>query len=401
MRLLPAALALALAPSALALLHPRFDRPLSVWMADSVIARKQAYGLSTSGRPQVSYEHGTFQSALRALYEITKNETYLDWIQGGIDNVLLPDGNIGANYTMSTYVIDDIRLGPSMIKLYQRTGDKRYKVAADVLRTQLRQQPRNTEGGFFHFLRFPNQMWLDGLYMAEPFYALYAEEYEHGNATALFDLQLQFSLIWKHCRDKKTGLLRHGWYDNKAVNSPLVPAWADPVTGASPEVWIRAVGWYVVALVDLLTPPDAIPKWHPAQVTLRYQLNELVRALVKNADPATGAWWLVMTQVGREGNYIESSGSAMFVYAMLRAVSQGLVYDYDGSIVKTAKRAYEYLVDRFIIENPNGTLSYNGTVIVGHLDYGTFESYVSERINLNDVKGTAPFVLASMEYEKL
>lgn len=368
-------------------------------MADSVMARGQGHGLSPAGKPQASYEHGTFQSALRQLYEVTHNATYLDYIRTGIDNVVQPDGTIGANYTITKYVLDDIRLGPSMIKLYHQTGDVKYKIAADTFRKQLNEQPRNTEGGLFHMLKYANQMWLDGLYMAQPFLALYARDFEDNNSTALFDIEHQFNLIWQHCRDDKTGLLRHGYFD--LASSSAVPKWADPVSGASPEVWIRAVGWYVVALVDLLAPPDNVPVEHPVYATLLAQLRTLVTALVGTADSATGGWWLVMTQPGRAGNYIESSGSSMFIYSMLKAVSAGLIDDADGSIVQTARRAYEYLGDTFVIVNDDGTLNWNGTVIVGSLDNGDYNAYIERRINMNDVKGSAPFVLASIEYEKL
>lgn len=222
-------------------------------------------------------------------------------------------------------------------------------------------------------------MWLDGLYMGEPFYGLYADTFEAHNASALRDLQNQFALIWAHCRDAKTGLLRHGFFDLAASNRSAVPVWADPVTGASPEVWIRAVGWYVVALADLLAPPDGIPTTHPAYAALLAQYRALVPALVRNVDPTTGAWWLVMSQPGRAGNYIESSGSAMFVYAMLKAVSARLVPDPDGAIVKAAVRAYNYIVDTFVIPNEDGTLSWNGTVVVGSLDQdGSFDYYITQ-----------------------
>ncbi|KZW02459.1 glycosyl hydrolase [Exidia glandulosa HHB12029] len=382
--------------------HPRAERPFSTWMADSVIARGQGHGLSTSGTPQVSYEHGTFHSALRQLVNVTGNATYAQWIQSGIDNVLNSDGTVGATYNMSAFTLDDLRIGPSFIKLYQSTGNAKYKKASDEYRTQLNKHPRNTKGGFWHKLRYPDQMWLDGLYMGEPFYALYADTFESHNVTALTDLQNQFSLIWSHCRDTKTGLLRHGYFDLAAASRSPTPVWADPISGASPEVWIRAVGWYVVALADLLTPPDNFPTTHPAYAALLEQYRTLIPALAKNVDPATGAWWLVMSQPGRAGNYIESSGSAMFVYAMLKGVSSGLLKDPDGAIVKAASRAYEYLADTFVLKNADGTLNWNGTVIVGSLDQdGTFDYYIKQPINMNDLKGAAPFVLASIEYEKL
>jgi len=217
-----------------------------------------------------------------------------------------------------------------------------------------------------------------GIYMAEPFYTLLARDIEFGNITAYKDIELQFKLIYDNTFDPETKLLKHGYFDPNAPAEVARPVWADPTTGQCPHVWNRAVGWYMMALADLLIGPDAIPPWTSAYWTLLKQYQQLVPALVDNADPATGAWWLILTAVGQPGNYLESSGTAMFVYSMLRGIASGLIPDPKKTIRKAAIKAYEWLGNEMVIENVDGTLSWNGTVNVGSLgSNGTFEYYIS------------------------
>lgn len=257
--------------------------------------------------------------------------------------------------------------------------------------------------------------------MGEVFYAAYTALFEPMNQTAWDDITLQFSLM--HANTKQynattnqtnTGLLYHG-YDYSHVQD-----WASPDRGHSPEVWDRALGWYFMALVDVL-------QIAPAEQTnltsaLKSILADLAPNLVKAADEKTGVWWLVLTWPGREGNYLESSAGSMFIYALLRAVRLGFLDDVDGSYVKAAKKAFEYATTsgKWVETNNNGTMSYNETVVVGSLqpgnDYdvsssqrwirrhmltGFSQYYVSEPVDLNDLKGLAPFVLAAYEIEAL
>ncbi|KAH7103251.1 glycosyl hydrolase [Auriculariales sp. MPI-PUGE-AT-0066] len=386
------------------LVHRRATtKPLSTWMADSIMARNEGHGVNATGSPIVSYEHGEFQQALRALFARTGDLKYLAYIKEGIDAVVSPTGEITSHYNQSRYSLDDLRIGPSMIKLLESTGDSRYKIALQTYRVHLYNQPRNTEGGFWHRgSSYPYQMWLDGIYMAEPFYTLYARDLEHLNATAFADIENQFKLIYANTFDDATKLLKHGYFDLNAPSDLARPVWVDAVTGAAPHIWDRAVGWYVMALTDMLIGWDALPPWTSAYRTLLAQYRQLVPALAANADPESGAWWLVLTDgyQGREGNYIESSGSVMFCYAMLKAVRSGLVPDPEGIIRNAAIKAYDWIGDNMLIENADGTLSLNGTVNVGSLgSNGTFEYYISQFIRLDDLKGTAAFVLASLEYE--
>ncbi|QDS76062.1 hypothetical protein FKW77_005740 [Venturia effusa] len=366
----------------------------SVLMAEAIFSRGEGLGIK-SGKVDLNYEHGTFQRALWNLYTDTKNATYLAWIKQGIDKVTTVDGGVLGGYDLAAYELDSVRLGESMIHLWSVGKEEKYKKAAGTLAGQMKTQPRNPESAFWHKKIYPNQQWLDGLYMAHYTYALYASTFEPATADKVFtDIGKQFTAMWDHCHDTKTGLLRHGWDSSKKMS------WADPTTGASPEVWSRAVGWVIMSLTDLLTPPLVIPSSHPTYNILATQLRSLTSALVANADPKTGAWWLVMSQPGKAGNYIETSGTAMFIYGMLKAVRLGIVKDGDGKIVATAKKAYEYLVSTQLVPGPK--LGLKGTVSVGSLKgAGNYAYYVSVAQATNDLKGTAPFVMASLEYEKL
>lgn len=155
-----------------------------------------------------------------------------------------------------------------------------------------------------------------------------------------------------------TGLMYHG-YDY----SRIAP-WASADRGHSPEVWDRALGWYSMALVDIL---DIIPNSHPGHAKILSILQTIVPHIRDAADPKSGVWWLVITEPGRTKNYFESSGAAMFVYAMLKAVRLGHVQDRDGTISSAAKKAYDYMISNWVVPNSDGTMGWLNTVIVSVL----------------------------------
>ncbi|KAJ6611182.1 glycoside hydrolase family 105 protein [Mycena sp. CBHHK59/15] len=355
--------------------HAR-PKSYAVWAADSAIARGQGNGLDSSGNSIVSYEHGEFQWGLRLLYELTGNKTYFDYMQAGVDNIVFPNGTVHGSYTT----------GPTFLYLYDKTRLAKYKTASTIFRGQLNSHPRTAQGQFWHKLMYFNQGWLDGIYMGDP-----------DNATAWADITSQFQLMFDNTiqnstAPNNTGLMYHGYdYSHTAV-------WASTDRGHSPEVWDRAVGWYVMAVVDVLEmAPENSGHLKPALLRI---INSLVPKIRDAADPTTGAWWLVMTQPGRAKNYFESSGTAMFVYALLKAVRLGYVSDADGTIVAAAKKAYNYAVVNWVVPNSDGTMGWMNTVVVGVICC-TCQYYVSQTVDLNDLKGLAAFVLASLEYERL
>src|ERR1051326_4773412 len=223
----------------------------SVRVAASVMRRSPA-----AVYEKWDYTAGLMLLALQRVSESTHDPKYAAYIRASIDSLVRSDGTI-ATYASSEYNLDQINEGRALLTLYDQTHNARYARAADRLSAQLRSQPRTAEGGFWHKQIYPQQMWLDGLYMAEPFYAEYAATF-HEEAD-FEDIARQFLLMEQHARDAKTGLLYHGWDESRRQR------WADPRTGRSPNFWGRAVGWYALALVDAL---DYFPQDHPRRAEL-------------------------------------------------------------------------------------------------------------------------------------
>ncbi|KAJ3829507.1 glycoside hydrolase family 105 protein [Lentinula raphanica] len=374
--------------------------PYSSWAANSAIARGQGNGLA-NGVPLVAYDDGEFQWALRLLYERDGNKSYLNYIETGANNIVLENGTVHGSYNVTEYVLDPLRTGPTFLYLYNITGESKWKIAADTYRHQLNSHPRTAEGQFWHKLIYPNQGKPSILECRHIFHLRCQPLLQDGSTESIWE---KFSTlntlttsnqntIQNATAPNDTHLMYHGYdYSHVAV-------WASPDRGHSPEVWDRALGWYMMALVDVL---DIMPVSHPGHAVLLHILQTLTPYVRDAADRMSGVWWLVITQPGRTGNYFESSGSAMFVYALLKAVRLGRVQDNDGSIVAAARKAYGYMVQNWVIHDANGTMSWNNTVVVGSLNLaGDFDYYISQPIDINDLKGLAAFVLASIEYEKL
>ncbi|KAG8959530.1 hypothetical protein FRC03_007871 [Tulasnella sp. 419] len=357
-------------------------------MADSVIARGEGQGRDSSGKAFITYEHGVFQRSLEMLYNKTSNATYYNYIKTGLDRIVTSSGGLN-DYSLTYYTLDDIRLGEGIIFLHQKTGQSKYKTAADTFQKQLYQQPRTNAGAFWHRSTYKYQQWLDGIYMADNFYAHYNSFYNPTNTTAWNDILKQYTLAEVNLRNSTSGLLKHGYDESKTA------VWADDTTGACIEVWDRALGWYFMSLVDVL---DYFPASHSGRATLLTYTTRLAAAVKASADPASGIWWLVMSQPGRSGNRLESSASAMFVYSLLKAIRKGYIPKAD--YINVAKKAYDYLVANYVVKESDGTLGWLGTVQVGSLgSNGTFDYYISVPNFKNDLKGVSPFIFASVEYE--
>ncbi|KAF2761248.1 Six-hairpin glycosidase [Pseudovirgaria hyperparasitica] len=363
-------------------------KPYSQWMADSFIARGVA--------KEKSYTFPTLYRGFEMVYNATRNTKYSTFVQTQVDAVLTDNATsplIGWNFGRSH--LDDIKIGSSILDLYARTKQAKYKTAADFLRQRLNLHPRTASGGFWHKIpEYPNQMWLDGLFMQSDFYARYTSFFDSSNVTAWNDIVHQFELIEEHTRDPESGLLFHGYDESK------VAVWADPVTGACPHIWDRAVGWYAMALLDVL---DYLPKSNPGYAKLKGYFTTLAAAIIESQDSATGGWWLVMDEPypGQAGNYIESSGVSMFTYSMLKGIRKGFLPK--STYEAPARRAYQLMLDKFVTNSGvNNTLNWEGTVEVGSLGgNGTYEYYIAQKIAQNDFKGAGPFIYASIELEKL
>ena len=233
-------------------------------------------------------------------------------------------------------------------------------------------------------------MWLDGLYMIEPFYAGYAKTF---NSAADFDdIINQFVWMEKYSIDKKTGLLYHGWDESK------LQQWANKKTGTSPEFWSRSMGWYIMALVDVL---DDIPKNHPRKKELINILNRLSKTIIKTQDEGSGVWWQITNKPGKEGNYLESSASAMFVYGMAKGIRMKYL---PVSFLSNVKKAYDGLLKQFVTTDSAGVVHYTKAVSgagLGGNPYrdGSYGYYVNEPKRDDDLKAIGPFIQACIEVD--
>ncbi|KAB2573701.1 Six-hairpin glycosidase-like protein [Lasiodiplodia theobromae] len=359
------------------------------WMADSQIK----HGVE----PTFAYTVSAYLSGVLRAYDRTGDEKYYDYVKRHADMVLYPAWNGDILLYNNSNSIDDIRFGHTFLDVYNLTGGEPiYKAAAQTLRDQISRTGRNPDGGFYH--RYPvyiDQMWLDGIYMLDVFYARWTHEFEPDNTTAWDDIALQFDLIDAGTtvdRDRTNGLPLHGYDYAKTT------VWADPDTGAAPHVWGRAVGWYIMALVDTL---DYFPEKHEGRERLLGYLQSLADALVEAQDPEYKGWYNIMDPglEKKSGNYIESSGSNMFVYGLLKALRLG--YIEGDKYLNAALDGYELMTETFAEERKeDGTLDLEWTAQTGSLSSnGTFEYYASIPVYENDLKGVAPFLFASYEYE--
>ena len=330
------------------------------------------------------YVTGVVLNGFQEVWRVTGEQQYFDYVKGTVDNVVDLSGNI-SGYNETDYNLDEVREGGCLLFLYQYTGDSRYKTAADQLRQQLTNQPRVPQGGFWHKQKYPNQMWLDGLYMEGPFYAEYGKLF---NEPANFDdlTNQQLVLMHTHAWDTVTGLLHHGW-DASGIQS-----WADPATGVSPIFWGRAMGWYGMALVDVL---DFLPPSYSGRDTLIHILRQYASSVAHYQDPQKKVWWQVLDKAGESGNWIESSASCMFVYTLAKGVRMGYL---DDSLLTVAQSGYMGILDNFVTENSDHSLNLKdvctGTSVGGDVSY-----YYSRGKADNDGKGLGPFILASLEME--
>jgi unsaturated rhamnogalacturonyl hydrolase len=366
------------------------ELPWSQRAANAAMARwPQGHIDGPKAKPAFKYELGTLLGGIDDVYMNTADPRYYNYMKGAVDELVTADGAI-PTYKPEENQLDSILMGRQLLRLYGVTQDKRYLTAATLLYDQLQKQPRAPSGGFWHKQRYPNQMWLDGLYMAEPFYAEYASMSHRPEKFT--DITHQFALVAEHMRDAKTGLLYHGWDESKEQR------WADKKTGLSPEIWGRAMGWYMMALVDTL---DYYSADDAGRKQLLAILGEEAAALVRVQDAKTGLWYEVLDKGTAKGNYLESSASSMFVYALAKGVRRGYLPE---RYLANAERGYKGILAKFIEVGPGDDVSVTGTVKVGGLGGdpyrdGTYAYYLSEKVVANDPKGVGPFIMAATEME--
>lgn len=359
-------------------------------MAQSIIKRHpKAWQIDHHEAPKWDYKIGMILTGYEKLYDKTKDQAYFEYIQAYADALIDPTGAF-QNFNPQDHNIDFINAGKILFKLYDQTQNQKYLVALKTLRRQFDDHPRTASGGFWHKKIYPNQMWLDGLYMGEPFYARYTVAFENGEK--LNDVARQFELLHDHAADAKTGLYFHAWDESRQM------AWANPVTGTAPHIWLRALGWYAMALVDVL---DYFPKAHPKQKELVAYLNELAVAASAFQDPS-GLWYQVPNLQGKEGNYLEASGSAMFAYAFAKGANKGYL---PPKFKAVAKKAFKGLTQKLIKVDDDGEIHITqvcGSAGLGGNPYrdGSYAYYISEKIKVDNSHGLGAFLLAALELDQ-
>ncbi len=336
------------------------------------------------------YDQGVILKGIESVWTATGDPKWFEYIRKSMDFYVGEDGSI-KGYKAAEYNIDHINNGKVLLMLYKVTGKEKYRKAAALLRQQLATHPRTSEGGFWHKKIYPLQMWLDGLYMAQPFYAEYAELF--GEDTTFNDIARQFILMEKNALDKKTGLLYHGWDESR------VQRWANPTTGQSPHFWGRSLGWFGMALVDVL---DYFPKDHPRHKDLVAILKRFAAATINVQDKQTGLWYDIPDRPTAKGNYPEASASCMIAYTYAKGRRQGFL---DEKYSKAAGKAYDGIIKKFITTGEGGQMDLQGTVAVSGLGGnpyrdGSYEYYLSEPVIANDPKGLGAFIKCAAELEK-
>ncbi len=344
------------------------------------------------------YHQGVFLSGMQNVYLLSKDKKYFNYIKDYADHVIGPNGELyGFVHEMNTpetpwmskhalEMLDNKQATIILYNLYDETGDTKYLNAIKAAAESMYYWPVNSFGGYWHMMTQHNQMWMDGAYMAGPLSVLYAKRF---GATVLRDRAInQVFIMDDHIKDEKTGLYFHGW-------DPTMRAeWADKKTGLSQEIWGRAVGWYAVAIMDIL---ENIPETHPAVPRLCQIEKDLLTALKNYQDKKTGMWFEVLDKPDGEGNWVESSCTNLFIYSYAKAIRMGVV-DKD-EFAPVLEKAYEGSIGRLYLDE-EGYLVIDNVCIGTCIESGTYEHYINRQTIKNDLHGAGAFILMAAEMQR-
>lgn len=338
-------------------------------------------------KPHWNYIDGCMVCAFMEIAEITGNRKYSDFVEEFIDYYVNEDGTI-RGYDKEKYNLDDVNEGRVLFPLYKKTGKEKYRLAIELQNSQLRDQPRTSTGNFWHKLIYPNQIWLDGLYMAQVFAAMYAKEFGGKDYS---DLLMQIKNVRKYMFDEQAKLFYHGLDCSKTI------FWADKETGLSKNFWLRAIGWFTVSMVDIISIVD--DEETKAEITKIFR--ETIDGILQYRHKESGMYYQVVNMGHREGNYLETSGSSMIAYAVMKGARIGAL---PKEYWQLGKETFDGIKERYLTISDDGTLNLSGICLVAGLGPennprrdGSFEYYISEPVVENDAKGVAPFVLAYTE----
>ena len=335
-----------------------------------------------------NYIDGCMMIALLNLYRITGQTRYYEFAENFLNHYVFEDGSL-RGFKEEDYNLDNICEGRVLFDVYALSGKEKYRKAIDTLYGQILRQPRTKEGNFWHKAIYPNQVWLDGLYMAQVFYAKYTTQYE--NCAGYEDIRRQFRTVREKMFDPETGLYRHG-YDASGV-----AFWAGE-NGCSMNPWLRSLGWFSAALIDVTN--EIVPGHGEFRAEMETIARELAENLLPYIDQESGMLWQVPNQIGREGNYPETSGSSMVAYFYIKGARLGIL---DASYAEVGKKIFSSICSRYLTEH-EGKLNLGGICLVAGLGPennrrrdGSYEYYISEPIVENDAKGLAPFLMCYTE----
>ena len=340
-----------------------------------------------------NYIDGCMMTSLLELYQQTGNEKYFKFVKEYIDYFVTEDGTI-LKYNRDKHTLDDICESRVLFDLYKLTGEEKYKKAIEYTYEHIKVQPRTYEGSFWHKEIYPNQVWLDGLFMANVFYMRYETEFD--GCKQYQDIKKQFEIVRKHMYDPKKHLYYHGYDASKQA------FWANKETGLSQNFWLRANGWFIIALVDILGyMNEAIYEDYDFYKKL---FKEAVDGLLEYQDKESKMFYQVVDKAGKEGNYLETSGSSMIAYAILKGVRLHVLPD---KYEKIGLDIFNGVCAKYVTEK-NGDLNIGGICLVAGLGPennrrrdGTYEYYISEPVVENDAKGIGPLILAYTEVKKI
>ena len=387
------------------------------WMTYSEMQRTPlSYMLDFSKKPKWSYVMGIELEGMLDTYLRYGDQKILDYCRLYTDTMINANGDI-KGYNILEYNLDNVRTGHFVTRMYQQQSEAKNLKAMQTLMKQLQDQPRTkADKVYWHKAIYAYQVWLDGIFMGLPFRCLTAPVVNPKGAQKIYDDAVnQLKITYQRTLDPKTGLNRHAYDENRNM------FWADKETGLSQHCWGRAQGWFTMALIEVL---DAVPEDYARRGELIELLQKDLDAVIKWQDKKSGVWYQVMDSPKREGNYLESTCSAMFAYALLKAARKGYV---DNSYREAGIRAYKGIIDNFIRVNADKTISLTQGCAVAGLGPGispeveaalkkinpnakakedrrrdgSYEYYLSEPIRDNDAKGVGPFIWASLEMEAL
>ncbi len=337
-----------------------------------------------------NYIDGCMLTALMEMAQICQDDRYSDFVERFVDSFVSEDGSI-RTFNAEKRTLDDINEGRVLFPLYRMTGKEKYRMAAQTLKAALDEQPRTHEGSFWHKAIYPHQVWLDGIYMAQVFAALYQKHLGEGDYA---DILSQIRVVRQRMFDGEKQLYYHGYDASRQV------FWADEQTGLSQSFWLRAMGWFAAALADLC---EILPMG-PERDEIAALLAEMMEGVSRYADEATGMYWQVVDQPGREGNYLETSGSSMIAYAMLKGARLGVL---PKEYTAKGRKTFDGIVNRYLTFTGDGIQLEGICLVAGlgpesdHRRDGTYAYYISEPVVKNDAKGVAPLVLCYTEIRRL